>query len=48
MGNYLFTAVNNRDYTVVQTVTVLFAVVVVLSNLLVDLLYAYLDPRVRY
>jgi peptide/nickel transport system permease protein len=48
MGRYLITAVNVRDYTVIQAVVLLIATVVVLSNLVVDLLYSLLDPRIRY
>ncbi len=48
MGEWLFQAIGFRDYTVVQTIALLSAVVVVVSNLLVDVTYAYLDPRIRY
>jgi peptide/nickel transport system permease protein len=48
MGRYLLEALNNRDYPVVQAVVLLFATLVILVNLVVDLLYAWLDPRVRY
>ncbi|HXG42459.1 MAG TPA: ABC transporter permease [Dehalococcoidia bacterium] len=48
IGSYLVTAVNSRDYPVVQAVNLVVALAVVLSNLLVDVLYAYLDPRIRY
>jgi peptide/nickel transport system permease protein len=48
MGRYLLEALNNRDYPVVQAVVLLFAVVIIGINLLVDLLYAWLDPRIRY
>jgi peptide/nickel transport system permease protein len=37
-----------RDYPVVQSLVMFVAVVVILSNLAVDLLYGVLDPRVRY
>ena len=37
-----------RDYPVVQGTVMVFAVTFVLVNLLVDLLYTYLDPRIRY
>jgi peptide/nickel transport system permease protein len=37
-----------RDLTVVQAGVLLFALVVMVTNLLVDLLYAVLDPRIRY
>jgi peptide/nickel transport system permease protein len=48
MGNYLLTSIQQRDYPVVQAIVLLTGVVVVLSNLVVDLLYSVLDPRVRY
>jgi peptide/nickel transport system permease protein len=37
-----------RDYPVVQGIVVIAAVIFVLANLAVDVLYAYLDPRIRY
>src|SRR5512141_417447 len=48
MGQWLYQAIGLRDYTVVQSITLLGAVAVVLSNLGVDITYAYLDPRIRY
>ena len=47
MGRFFVTAVTNRDYPLVLGVTLVYAVLVVLSNLTVDLLYAWLDPRLR-
>ena len=47
-GRYLISAVNARDFPVVQTVVVMIGAVVVLSNLAVDMMYSVLDPRVRY
>ena len=41
-------AIRARDYQVVQAVVIIFAAIFVLSNLVVDILYAYLDPRIRY
>ena len=41
-------AVRARDYQVIQAVVIVFCGVYVLSNLTVDILYAYLDPRIRY
>ena len=37
-----------RDYSVVMGLTVLLAVIVIFANLVVDILYGILDPRVRY
>lgn len=48
MGRYLLEALNNRDYPVVQAVVLIFAALIIFSNLAVDLLYAWLDPRIRY
>ena len=48
MGRYLLEAVQYRDYPVIQGLNLLFATVIILANLLVDLLYGWLDPRVRY
>ena len=44
----MVTALEDRDYPVVSGVNLFFGVGVVLFNLLIDLLYPYLDPRVRY
>ncbi len=46
MGNLLLTGIFNRDFDVVQSVTLVYAVIVVLINLTADLAYAGLDPRV--
>jgi oligopeptide transport system permease protein len=48
IGRYFVTSVTNRDYPVLMGVTLLLASVVALVNLVVDVLYAYLDPRIRY
>lgn len=47
-GRYLITAVMQRDFQVIQAVVLMIAAVVVVSNLLVDLTYSLLDPRIRY
>lgn len=47
MGQWLFQAIGFRDYTTVQAISLLIAVTVVASNLVVDITYAYLDPRIR-
>jgi len=47
MGRFFVTAVTNRDYPLVLGVTLVYAALVVLANLAVDLLYAWLDPRLR-
>ena len=48
MGRFLLDAMNQRDYPVVQGVILLVATIIVFINLLVDMTYAYLDPRIRY
>ncbi|MGC8880269.1 MAG: ABC transporter permease [Anaerolineae bacterium] len=48
MGRYFVTSITNRDYPVIMGTILLFAVVIVIANLVVDLLYAWLDPRIRY
>ncbi len=48
MGRYLLEAINYRDYPIVQAVVLIFAAMIILTNLFVDLLYAWLDPRIRY
>lgn len=47
MGRFFVTAVTNRDYPLVLGVTLVYAAGIVLSNLVVDLLYGWLDPRIR-
>jgi len=47
-GNLAIEAIRGRDYPVIQAVVVLFAVIYIGMNLAVDILYAYLDPRIRY
>ncbi|MGI6691212.1 MAG: ABC transporter permease [Christensenellales bacterium] len=48
VGTYIVNGINNSDYAVVQGGCVLVALISVLMNLVVDVLYAYLDPRIRY
>ena len=48
IGRLLISAIFRRDYQVVQTIVLLSATIIVLANLLTDLLYAYIDPRIRY
>ncbi|MBI4270714.1 MAG: ABC transporter permease [Candidatus Rokubacteria bacterium] len=48
MGSALASAVSQRDYPTVQAIVFVMAVVFLGVNLLVDLLYAWLDPRIRY
>ena len=48
MGQLLLKALSQRDYTLVSGINLIIATAVVGANLLVDISYAYLDPRVRY
>lgn len=48
IGSYMINGALNRDYTLVMGVVVFFGIVIILFNLLVDLIYGLLDPRVRY
>jgi ABC-type dipeptide/oligopeptide/nickel transport system permease component len=48
IGQYFVTSITNRDYPVLMGVTLLMTTVVALVNLVVDLTYACLDPRIRY
>jgi peptide/nickel transport system permease protein len=48
LGQLLFTSITSRDYPVVQAITVVTAILVILVNLVVDLSYSFLDPRVTY
>ena len=47
MGRYFVTAVTNRDYPLIMGVTLVYAVVIVMANILVDLVYAWVDPRIK-
>ena len=48
LGRYLVDRINFRDYTAIQGAVVYFALIVAVVNLIVDVLYAYLDPRIRF
>ncbi len=48
MGTFLLERIQYRDYTTVQGTVVFFAIIVALMNLIVDICYAYIDPRIRY
>lgn len=48
MGRAIVEAINTRDYPLVMAASFFFAVMVVLANLLADVLYAVVDPRIRY
>ena len=48
LGFLAFEAVSARDYPLIQAVVLVFSVMFILVNLVTDILYAYLDPRIRY
>ena len=48
VGLLAIDALRAKDFQVVQSVVIFFAIVYIASNLVVDILYAYLDPRIRY
>ena len=48
LGRLMLNALENRDYPVVSGINLLFGTAVVVGNLLIDLAYAFLDPRIRY
>lgn len=48
IGRYFVQGALNRDYTLIMGVVIFYGVLIILMNLLVDLLYGLLDPRVRY
>lgn len=46
MGRFFITAVTNRDYPLIMGVTLVYAILIVIANLIVDMIYSWLDPRV--
>lgn len=48
IGTYIVNAITNRDYIAIQGAVVFFGILVAIVSLVVDILYAYLDPRIRY
>jgi oligopeptide transport system permease protein len=48
IGKYYVTSIGNRDYPVIMATTLIFALLIIVMNLLVDISYALLDPRIRY
>lgn len=47
MGRLAITAINDKDHTLVMGITLMFAVLVIVGNLIADVLYAVVDPRIR-
>ncbi|MBI2761433.1 MAG: ABC transporter permease, partial [Chloroflexi bacterium] len=48
MGRSMLGAISRRDYALVQSYVLVFSVVYLVMNLLVDIIYGYLDPRIRF
>jgi peptide/nickel transport system permease protein len=48
LGRVAITAINNRDFPLIQGTVLVTAVIYVLVSLVVDLSYAFIDPRIRY
>jgi len=48
MGKHFVQSIGNRDYPVIVGVTLVYSVLLVIGNLMVDITYAWLDPRIRY
>jgi oligopeptide transport system permease protein len=48
IGKYYVTSIGQRDYGVIMAMTMLYAAAIAVMNLVVDVLYAYIDPRIRY
>jgi peptide/nickel transport system permease protein len=48
VGRLALDATNNRDYPVIQAIVLMSATAIVLANLFTDIMYAWLDPRIRY
>lgn len=48
IGRYFVDGALNRDYTVVLGITILYGIAILVANLIADLVYALLDPRIRY
>lgn len=46
LGSLMMTAINNRDYNLIMGITVLIAIVVLAVNILLEVIYAYLDPKI--
>ena len=47
LGSYFVTSIYNRDYTVILGVTIFYSAIIILMNMLVDIIYPLLDPRIK-
>jgi peptide/nickel transport system permease protein len=48
VGSWVVTSIQNHDFIVVQSLVLIFAVIFMVVNLIVDVAYAVLNPRIRY
>lgn len=48
LGKLMVGAANQRDYTMLQAVMVVYALIIIAINIVVDVIYTVVDPRVRY
>ena len=48
IGNLMVSSIFAQDYAVVQSCTLIFALIIVLANLIIDISYGWLDPRIKY
>ncbi len=48
IGKFFITAVTDRDYSLIMATIMLYSLVLVVANLVVDIAYSFLDPRIRY
>ena len=47
LGNYFVTSILNRDYPVIMGTTILLAILIIFMNLVVDIAYKFVDPRIN-
>lgn len=48
IGSLFTTSITNRDYTLIMGITVFFGIFIVIATLIVDILYVFIDPRIKY
>ena len=48
MGKLFFMSILGRDYPTIMSLTLMFSILTLLGQLLADILYAFVDPRIRY
>jgi oligopeptide transport system permease protein len=48
VGRWYVISINTRDYGMIMAMTIVYAFAIAVMNLVVDVLYAYIDPRIRY